>query len=123
IVVFNNRVLGMVRLEMQVAGYLDWETDMVNPDFKKLAEAMGLTAFEVEDTEAVETVFKEFLAEEGPALINVFTDPDALSMPPNVTIYQMECFAKTMGKLMLNGKTAEIIDMAKSDMKYLRELF
>ncbi len=123
IVVFNNRVLGMVRLEMQVAGYLDWETDMVNPDFKKLAEAMGLTAFEVEDTEAVETVFKEFLAEEGPALINVFTDPDALSMPPNVTFDQMEGFAKTMGKLMLNGKTAEIIDMAKSDMKYLRELF
>jgi pyruvate dehydrogenase (quinone) len=27
-----------------------------------------------------------------------------------------------MGKMMLNGKTAEIIDTAKSDLKYLKEL-
>ncbi len=123
IVIFNNRVLGMVRLEMQVAGYLDWETNMVNPDFKKVAEAMGMQSFEVKNTHDVPAIFKEFFAAKGPALINVYTDPDALSMPPNVTFDQMEGFAKTMGKLMLNGKTAEIIDMAKSDMKYLRELF
>jgi pyruvate dehydrogenase (quinone) len=29
----------MLKLEMRVQGYIDWKTDMVNPDFVKLAEA------------------------------------------------------------------------------------
>jgi pyruvate dehydrogenase (quinone) len=29
-------LLGMVKLEMRVEGYIDWQTDMVNPDFVKL---------------------------------------------------------------------------------------
>ena len=42
IVVFNNRSLGMVKLEMEVAGLPDTQTDMVNPDFALIAQAMGL---------------------------------------------------------------------------------
>ena len=41
IIVFNNRSLGMVKLEMEVAGLPDWQTDMVNPDFALVAQAMG----------------------------------------------------------------------------------
>ena len=43
VIVFNNRSLGMVKLEMQVIGIPDLGTDMLNPDFTKLAEAMGMT--------------------------------------------------------------------------------
>lgn len=123
IIVFNNRCLGMVKLEMMVAGYPDWETDMVNPDFKKLAESMGIAAWEIEESKKVPAKLQEAFSHKGPALINIYTDPEALAMPPNVKFGMVEGFAETMGKLMINGRTAEVIETAKSNLKYLKELF
>lgn len=123
IVVFNNRALGMVKLEMQVEGYPDWQTDMVNPDFTKVAEAMNIKACEARSPKEVEPALREAFSFEGPALINIYTDPDALAMPPELEFKQVKGFAETMSKLMLNGKTAEVIDTAKSNLKYLKELF
>ena len=122
IIIFNNRALGMVKLEMRVAGYIDWEVDMVNPDFIKLAESMNIPAFEAKESSQVESVLREGLRVEGPAIMNIFTDPDALAMPPKIKLDQVKGFAESMTRLMLNGKTADIVDTAKSDLKYLREL-
>ena len=44
IVVFNNGALGFVELEMKVEGLLDAYTDLVNPDFSRVAEAIGFHA-------------------------------------------------------------------------------
>src|SRR5699024_3123417 len=77
IVIFANQTLGMVKLEMEVAGYPDWETDMVNPDFVKLAEAMGINSWEAENSISVPNVLKEAFTHQGPALVVVHTDPDA----------------------------------------------
>ncbi|MBJ7880845.1 thiamine pyrophosphate-dependent enzyme [Gelidibacter salicanalis] len=123
IIIFNNRSLGMVKLEMQVAGYPEWQTEMKNPDFAKVAEAMDIRAWNVDECENVKTVIQQAMNHDGPALVNIFTDPDALAMPPKVEFDQVKGFAKTMGKLMLNGQAADVIDIAKSNMKYLKELF
>jgi pyruvate dehydrogenase (quinone) len=123
IVVFNNRALGMVKLEMNVAGYPDNETDMVNPDFKKLAESMDIAAWDIEGSKEVPAKLQEAFSHDGPALINIYTDPEALAMPPKVSFEQVKGFTETIGKLMLNGRTAEVIKTAKSDLKYLKELF
>ena len=123
IIIFNNRTLGMVKLEMQVAGIPDWQTDMVNPDFARVAEAMNIKAWTVEDSDKVHAVIEEAFFHKGPALVNVFTDPDALAMPPQVKFEQVKGFATSMGKLILNGRSAEVIDSAKSNIKYLKELF
>ncbi|MDB5274833.1 MAG: thiamine pyrophosphate protein domain protein TPP-binding [Chitinophagaceae bacterium] len=122
IVVFNNRTLGMVKLEMEVAGFPAWQTDMDNPDFAKIAEAMRIKAWTVENPNEVEHTLREAFAYEGPVLINIMTDPNALAMPPKVDFAQMKGFAETMGKLMINGQTAEVIEIAKSSAKYLREV-
>lgn len=123
IIIFNNRVLGMVKLEMLVEGYMDWQTDMVNPDFVKLAESMNIAAWEARESKDVETALTNGFNHNGPAIINIFTDPNALAMPPTVSFEQVKGFATAMGKLMINGKFAETIDTAKSNAKYLRELF
>src|SRR5690554_454658 len=70
----------------------------------------------------VKSVLEEAFAHDGPAVINVFTDPDALAMPPKVEFEQIKGFATSMGKLMLNGQTADAINTAKSNIKYLKEL-
>jgi len=122
IVIFDNKALGMVRLEMQVAGYPDWKTDMVNPDFKLLAEAMKVKAWDIHESSNLKEKLRAAFEHDGPAVIAIHTDPDALAMPPKLEFKQIKGFAKTMGKLILNGRTAEMVDTAKSDMKYLREL-
>lgn len=122
IIIFNNRTLGMVKLEMRVEGYMDWQTDMVNPDFVKLAESMNIAAWEAKESKDVELALSNGFKHKGPAIINIFTDPNALAMPPSLTFEQMKGFAISMSKMMLNGKFAEIVDTTKSDLKYLREL-
>src|SRR5699024_2785562 len=109
-------------LEMLVAGYPDWQTELKNPDFKAVAEAMGIKAWDVQDSVNVPNVLKEAFLSDGPALINIHTDPDALAMPPKVKFEQVEGFVKAMGKLMINGRAAEVVSQAKSNLKYLKEL-
>ncbi len=123
IIVFNNRALGMVKLEMLVAGYPDWQTDMVNPPFDKVAEAMGFTAFAIKDSENVEPVLKKALDHPGPVLVNVYTDPNALAMPPEVEWDQVKGFLTSMVKMIKNGRTEDVMDNVKSNIGHLRELF
>ncbi|MFT6868485.1 MAG: pyruvate dehydrogenase (quinone) [Cyclobacteriaceae bacterium] len=122
IIIFNNRSLGMVKLEMRVEGYMDWQTDMVNPDFVKLAESMNIAAWEAKESKDVESALSNGFKHNGPAIINIFTDPNALAMPPSLNFEQVKGFAQSMAKLMVNGKFAEIVDTTKSELKYLREL-
>lgn len=122
IIIFNNRSLAMVKLEMRVEGYMEWQTDMVNPDFIKLAEAMNIAAWEATESKDVELALVNGFKHKGPVIINIFTDPNALAMPPTLNFEQVKGFAASMTKLMVNGKFAEIVDTTKNDLKYLREL-
>lgn len=122
IIVFNNRALGMVKLEMEVAGLPDNETNMVNPDFAAIAEAMGFKGMNVHNPEEVRNAVEFALSHPGPILLNVFTNPNALAMPPKVDFDQMVGMAKSMSKLMLGGKMQEVLDTIKSNYKHLKEL-
>lgn len=122
IVVFNNRALGMVKLEMEVAGLPDWQTDMENPDFAKVAEAMGIRGYSIRRPEEVIPVLQQALRTDEAALINVMTDPDALAMPPRVEWSQMSGFARSMYKLLLSGKGEAVIDTIRSNYKHLEEV-
>ena len=123
IIVFNNRSLGMVKLEMEVDGLPDWQTNMLNPDFAQVAEAMGMTGFNVSDPDKVLTTLYNAFEIDGPVLINIMTDPNALAMPPKIEIGQMVGFAQSMYKLLINGRSQEVIDTINSNYKHIREVF
>lgn len=123
IIVFNNRSLGMVKLEMEVSGLADCQTDMLNPDFAQVAHAMGMTGFNVSDPEEVlKTLYNAFELD-GPVLVNIKTDPNALAMPPKIEFGQMIGFAQSMYKLLINGRSQEVIDTINSNFKHIREVF
>lgn len=122
IVVFNNRSLGMVKLEMEVAGLPDWQTDMHNPDFALVAQAMGIKGIKVTDPEKVEQTLKEALLHNGPVLLDVMTDPNALAMPPKIEFGQVKGMALSMSKLMLNGEMGEVWDTIKSNYKHIKDV-
>ena len=122
IIVFNNRSLGMVKLEMQVAGLPDWQTDMYNPDFAKIAEAMGMKNFTVEDPEMIESTLSQAFGLPEPVLINVFTNPNSLAMPPKIDFSQIKGMTVAMSKLMLNGNFEEVADIVKSNYKHIKDI-
>jgi pyruvate dehydrogenase (quinone) len=123
IIVFNNRSLGMVKLEMEVAGLPDWQTDMINPDFAGVAKAMGMKGVTVTDPDDVDMAIREAFLYKGPVLLNIWTDPNALAMPPKVEFDQVKGMAVSMTKLMLNGKMEEVLDTVKANYKHLSEVF
>jgi pyruvate dehydrogenase (quinone) len=122
IVVFNNRSLGMVKLEMEVAGLPDWQTDMHNPDFALVAQAMGIKGIKVTNPDHVEQTLKDALLHDGPVLLDVMTDPNALAMPPKIEFGQVKGMALSMSKLMLNGEMGEVWDTIKSNYKHIKDV-
>lgn len=110
IVVFNNHSLGMVHLEMEVAGMTPFGCELKNPNFAKLAEAIGITGFRVEDPDQVRHALEHTLDEPGPALIDIVTDANVLAMPPKTTVQQAAGFALAMTKLAFSGKIDHVID-------------
>jgi len=122
IIVFNNLSLGMVKLEMEVAGIPDLETDMLNPDFTKVAEAMGMPGITITDPGEVRSEIERAFRMDGPVLITFQTDPNALAMPPKIEFDQMKGYALYMGKMMLGGRKDEVFNMILSNYKHLGEV-
>lgn len=122
LIVFNNRALGMVKLEMEVDGLPDNETDMINPEFALVAQAMGFKGITVSKPEEVEQAIASAFAENGPVLVNILTNPNALAMPPKVEWAQIKGMTVSMAKLMLGGKMDEVLDTIKSNYKHLGEV-
>lgn len=122
IIVFNNRTLGMVKLEMEVAGIPDLETEMLNPDFTKLAEAMGMPGITINDPDEVKSGLEKAFLQEGPVVVNILTDPNALAMPPKLEFDQLKGMAKYIGKMMLSGRMDEVFKIISSNYKHLGEV-
>ena len=122
LIVFNNKSLGMVKLEMEVAGLPDWQTDMANPDFAAVAAAFGMKGITVNEPENLEQALQQAFAFDGPALVNVMTDPNALAMPPKIEFEQVKGMALSMSKLILNGKMEEVLDTVKANYKHIKDV-
>jgi pyruvate dehydrogenase (quinone) len=119
VIIFDNGSLGMVALEMLVAGYPPSQTDLKNPDFAAMARAAGVTGIRIEDPGDVRDGLREALAADGPVLVDVLTDPNALSMPPKITGGQVKGFALAMTRLVLSGDADEVVNMARSNLRNL----
>ena len=117
VIVFNNASLGMVRLEMMVDGFPAFETDHEPVDYAAIAEAMGIESARVERPSDVRTVMERALAASGPYLLDVVTDPNALSIPPHITPQQVKGFALSAGKTVLTGGVGKMLDLARSNLR------
>lgn len=117
IVVFNNSSLGMVRLEMLVDGLPAFETDHDPVDYAAIAAAAGLRSVRIEQPTDVRDGLREALSSDGPVLVDVVTDPNALSIPPHITAAQVKGFALAAGKVVLEGGVGKMIELARSNLR------
>jgi pyruvate dehydrogenase (quinone) len=116
LIVFRNDALGFVELEMKVAGFLDFATDLHNPDFAKMADAAGLLGLTAETPEQVRPQLLRALTHDGPALVEVFVNRQELAIPPSIELDQIIGFSLYMIKAVLNGRGNQIIDLAKTNV-------
>lgn len=117
ILVFNNSSLGMVKLEMLVEGLPDHGTDHEAVDYAAIAEGVGIGAVRITEPKKLKKQLAAALATPGPVLIDVVTDPDALSMPPKITAQQIRGFATASTKVVLGGGVGRMVDMAASNLR------
>src|SRR5207245_9710204 len=107
VIVFKNNALSFVELEMKAAGNVDFGTNLINPDFAKMAEAAGLLGLTAERPEQVEPMIAQALEHDGPALVEVLVARQELSMPPTITLEQVKGFGLFMLKAVLSGRGYE----------------
>jgi pyruvate dehydrogenase (quinone) len=115
IVVYDNGKLGFVELEQKGEGLLPTYTDLKNPDFGKVAAAMGLWGRDVSHAAELETAVQEWLDEPGSALLSVKVAPQELVMPPFTAVDAAYGMALYSVKAVLHGQGGDLLEMIRDN--------
>jgi pyruvate dehydrogenase (quinone) len=116
IVVFNNGALSFVELEMKAAGLVNFGTDLDDPNFAKVASALGLHGCRVERPDDLANALRVAFDHDGPALVEVMTARQELSIPPTISFEQVKNFTLYATRTVLSGRGDELIDLAKTNV-------
>jgi len=116
VVVFNNGALGFIELEQKSAGFPPAGTELRNPNFAAMAEAVGVRGIRLEDPNDVEAGIKAALAHDGPVLVDAVVNRTELAMPPAITLEMAKGFTLYMMKAVLSGRGDELVDLAVSNL-------
>jgi len=118
IVIFDNGKLGFIDIEQKSAGMNPIFTDLKNPDFGKVAEAMGLWGRCVSKAGELDEAIGEWLAQPGPALLDVKVNPMQLVMPPSpfVSPEAVIGMAVYSARAVLRGKGHDVWEMVTENL-------
>lgn len=116
-VVLNNSSLGMAELEKPVAGLPPYGTAHTNPGFAAVALACGGHGVRVEKPKNLAGALKEAFRHKGPALVDIVTDPGALSVPPKISAEMVTGFALSASRIVLDGGVGRMLQPARSNLR------
>jgi pyruvate dehydrogenase (quinone) len=119
VVVFDNGALSFVELEMKAAGIPTYGTDLVDPDFAGMARAAGLFGVRVDKAGDLEDALRKAFAHDGPALVDVRTVREELSLPPKLTYGEIKGFTLYATRTILSGGGSELVELTKSNLRQL----
>jgi pyruvate dehydrogenase (quinone) len=117
LVVFTNGALSFVELEMKAAGFVNYGTELDNPDFAAVARALGMHGQRVERADDLEAAIRAGFDYDGPALVEVMVDRQELSIPPKITYEQVKGFTLYATRTILSGRGDELIDLASTNIR------
>jgi pyruvate dehydrogenase (quinone) len=117
-IILNNESLDFVKIEMQEAGVVPFGVDFKNPNFAKVAEAMGAKGIRIEEPGDVREGLAVALAYKGgPVVVDVVVDSYALSLPSHVPFHTAEGFTLSFAKQVLTGKMDSVIKTIERNVK------
>lgn len=103
LVVFDNRRLGMVKLEQEQAGLPEFGTELHNPDFAAVATALGLTGIRVTDPADLHDSVRRAFGTPGPVVLDMLTNPEEIAVPGKPNVAQGWGFAIAKVKEVLSS--------------------
>jgi pyruvate dehydrogenase (quinone) len=115
VVVFNNGALGFIELEQKSTGFLDFGTELANPNFATMAEAIGIRGVRIEEPEQLDESIATALAHPGPVVIDAVVNRAELAMPPSITLEMAKGFTLYMVRAIMNGRGDELVDLATTN--------
>jgi thiamine pyrophosphate-dependent acetolactate synthase large subunit-like protein len=77
-VLLNNGQLGKISKEQRAGDWDVWQTALHNPDFSAYAEICGARGIRVTDASELDDALATATAHDGPALVEVISDPDLI---------------------------------------------
>ncbi|MGE9809977.1 thiamine pyrophosphate-dependent enzyme [Ferroplasma acidiphilum] len=104
LIVYDNSILGMIKLEEEVMGYPEYGVDLYNPDFSKLAESIGILGIRIATVEALDAGLDKFFKYDGPAVLDVVTETNETPMPPKLNFKVAEKYVTSILKEKLETK-------------------
>jgi len=116
IVVFNNGSLGFVETEQRSTGFLPFGTDLDNPDFAAMAEAVGIKGIRITDPADVGPGIRAALAHDGPVLVDAVVARTELPIPPAINLEMAKGFTLYMVRAVMNGRGNELLDLARTNL-------
>jgi pyruvate dehydrogenase (quinone) len=117
-IIFNNESLDFVNIEMQEAGLVPFGVDFKNPNFAKVADAMGGTGIRVEEPGDVKEGLAAALAHKGgPVVVDVVVDPFALSLPSHVPFHTIKGYTLSFAKQVLSGRMDTVIKTIERNIR------
>jgi pyruvate dehydrogenase (quinone) len=116
VIVFNNSSLNFVELEMKAAGIVNFGTDLHNPSFAAIAQAMGIFGRRVEQPADLQQALVDAFAYDGPAVVDVITARQELSIPPAITVEQAKGFSLYAIRTILAGRADELLDLVTTNV-------
>jgi pyruvate dehydrogenase (quinone) len=119
IVVFSNGALSFVELEMKAAGIITYGTTLDNPDFAAIARGVGLFGVRVEKASELDDALRGAFDYDGPALVDVATARQELSLPPKLTYGQIKGFTLYATRTILSGEGSELVELTRTNLRQL----
>ena len=72
------KLLAKISLEQRTAGVAVWQTSLHNPGFARYAANCGALGIRVTRVQELDGALERALAHDGPALVEVMTDPESV---------------------------------------------
>lgn len=116
VIVFNNSSLNFVELEMKAAGIVNFGTELINPNFANVAKAMGIFGRRVEQPGDLQQALSDAFAHDGPAVVDIVTARQELSIPPAITVEQAKGFSLYAIRTILAGRGEELLDLVTTNV-------
>ncbi len=117
-VIFNNASLDFVKIEQQEAGIVPFGVEFKNPDFAKVADAMGAKGIRIEEPGDVHGAITDALAhKDGPVVVDAVVDPYALALPSHVPFHTAKGFTLSLTKQLLQGRMDSVIKTIERNVR------
>jgi pyruvate dehydrogenase (quinone) len=117
-IILNNESLDFVKIEQQEAGFVPYGVDFKNPNFARVAEAMGAKGIRLEEPGDVKEALTEALAyKNGPVVVDAVVDPYALSLPSHVPLHTAAGYTLSLAKQVLGGRLDDVIKTMERNIR------